>query len=185
VSRPVTVALTGGIAAGKSEALAAFTRQGAATASSDAFVHTLLSEDDGVRDAIRERWGEDAVGDRKRIGEIVFKDPAELEWLEQLLHPRTRALGEAWLESVDGPLAVIEIPLLFETGSEARFDKVVVITAPRELREERRGPFADREARLIPDAEKLERADFSYVNDGSLADLDAFVAGVVEKLSSS
>jgi dephospho-CoA kinase len=185
VSRPVTVALTGGIAAGKSEALAAFARHGGTTASSDAFVHTLLSEDDAVRDAIRARWGEDAVGDRKRIGEIVFKDPAELEWLEQLLHPRTRALGDAWLESVDGPLAVIEIPLLFETGGEARFDKVVVITAPRELREERRGPFADREARLIPEDEKLKRADFSYVNDGSLADLDAFVAGVVEKLSSS
>jgi dephospho-CoA kinase len=185
VPRPVTVALTGGIAAGKSEALAAFARHGGTTASSDAFVHALLSEDDGVRDAIRERWGEDAVGDRKRIGEIVFKDPAELEWLEQLLHPRTRALGDAWLESVDGPLAVIEIPLLFETGGEARFDKVVVITAPRELREERRGPFADREARLIPEEEKLKRADFSYVNDGSLADLDAFVAGVVEKLSSS
>jgi dephospho-CoA kinase len=185
VPRPVTVALTGGIAAGKSEALAAFARHGGATASSDAFVHTLLSEDAGVRDAIRERWGEDAVGDRKRIGEIVFKDPAELEWLERLLHPRTRVLGDAWLESVEGPLAVIEIPLLFETGGEARFDKVVVITAPRELREERRGPFADREARLIPEEEKLERADFSYVNDGSLADLDAFVAGVVEKLSSS
>jgi dephospho-CoA kinase len=137
-----------------------------------------------VRAAIRERWGEDAVGDRKRIGEIVFNDPAELEWLEQLLHPRTRALGATWLESVDGPLAVIEIPLLFETGGEARFDKVVVITAPRELREERRGPFADREARLIPEEEKLKRADFSYVNDGSLADLDAFVAGVVENLSS-
>ena len=183
--RPATVALTGGIAAGKSEALAAFARHGAATASSDAFVHTLLSEDDDVRAAIRERWGEDAVGDRTRIGEIVFKDPAELEWLEQLLHPRTRALGDAWLESVDGPLAVIEIPLLFETGGEARFDKVVVITAPRALREERRGPFADREARLIPEEEKLQRADFSFVNDGSLADLDAFVAGVVENLSSS
>ena len=183
--RPVTVALTGGIAAGKSEALAAFARHGAATASSDEFVHTLLSEDESVRDAIRARWGEEAVGDRKRIGEIVFKDPTELEWLEQLLHPRTRALGDAWLETVDGPVAVIEIPLLFETGGEARFEKVVVITAPRALREERRGPFADREARLIPEDEKLKRADFSYVNDGSLADLDAFVAGVVEKLSSS
>ena len=90
VQRPVTVALTGGIAAGKSEALAAFARHGAATASSDEFVHTLLAEDEDVRAAIRERWGEDAVGDRKRIGEIVFHDPAELEWLEQLLHPRTR-----------------------------------------------------------------------------------------------
>ena len=185
MKRPVTVALTGGIAAGKSEALAAFARRDAATASSDEFVHTLLAEDEGVRDAIRDRWGEGAVGDRKRIGEIVFQDPAELEWLEQLLHPRTRALGDAWLETVDRPLAVIEIPLLFETGGEARFDKVVVITAPRELRELRRGPFADREARLIPEEEKVRRADFSYVNDGSLADLDAYVAGVVESLSSS
>ena len=185
MQRPVTVALTGGIAAGKSEALAAFARHGAATASSDEFVHTLLAGDADVRDAIRERWGEDAVGDRKRIGEIVFKDAAELDWLEQLLHPRTRALGDAWLKSVDRPLAVVEIPLLFETGGEARFDKVVVITAPRELRELRRGPFADREARLIPEEEKVRRADFSYVNDGSLADLDAYVAGVVESLSSS
>ena len=185
MQRPVTVALTGGIAAGKSEALAAFARHGAATASSDEFVHTLLSEDEDVRDAIRARWGADAVGDRQRIGEIVFQDPPELEWLEQLLHPRTRALGDAWLETVSNPLAVIEIPLLFETGSEARFEKVVVITAPRELREKRRGSFADREARLIPEGEKLKRADFSYVNDGSLADLDAFVAGVVENLSSS
>ncbi len=185
MQRPVAVALTGGIAAGKSEALAAFARHGAATASSDELVHTLLAEDEDVRDAIRERWGEDAVGDRTRIGEIVFQDPAELEWLERLLHPRTRALGDVWLETVDRPLAVIEIPLLFETGGEARFDKVVVITAPRELRIERRGPFADREARLIPEEEKLRRADFSYVNDRSLADLDAFVAGVVENLSSS
>ena len=183
--RPLTVALTGGIAAGKSEALAAFARHGAATASSDEFVHTLLAEDKGVRDAIRERWGEDAVGDRKRIGEIVFQDAAELEWLEQLLHPRTRALANAWLRKVERPLAVIEIPLLFETGGEARFDSVVVITAPRDLRIERRGPFADREARLISEEEKLRRADFSYVNDGSLSDLDAFVAGVVETLSSS
>jgi dephospho-CoA kinase len=185
VQRPVTVALTGGIAAGKSEALAAFARHGAATASSDEFVHTLLADDEGVRDAIRERWGENAVGDRKRIGEIVFNDPAELDWLEQLLHPRTKALGDAWLETVDRPLAVVEIPLLFETGGEARFDKVIVITAPRALRERRRGSFADREARLLPEEEKLQRADFSYVNDGSLAELDAFVAGVVENLSSS
>ena len=98
--------------------------------------------------------------------------------------PRARALGDAWLESVESAV-IVEIPLLFETGGEVQFEKVVVITAPRELREDRRGRFADREARLIPEEEKLKRADFSYVNDGSLADLDAFVAGVVENLSSS
>jgi dephospho-CoA kinase len=80
---------------------------------------------------------------------------------------------------------VVEIPLHFETGGESRFDKVVVITAPRGIRERRRAGFSDREARLISDEEKVERADFAYVNEGTLADLDAFVAGVVETLSSS
>jgi dephospho-CoA kinase len=148
-------------------------------------VHRLLAEDEEVRAAIRERWGDDAVGNRRRIGEIVFADPTELEWLEQLLHPRTRVAANQWLTTVDRPLAVVEIPLLYETGGEERFDEVVVITASEELRRQRRGEFASREARLIPDAEKVARADYSYVNDGSLEDLDAFVAGVVESLSSS
>jgi len=185
VPRPVTVALTGGIAAGKSEALAAFKRHGAATASSDEFVHRLLSDDEDVREAIRERWGDDSVGDRARIATIVFDDRAELAWLEQLLHPKTRELAQDWLGTTGAPIEVVEIPLLFETGGETRFDKVVVITAPRDVRESRRAGFADREARLIPDEEKVARADFAYVNDGTLAELDAFVAGVVESLLSS
>jgi dephospho-CoA kinase len=183
--RPVTVAITGGIAAGKSEALAAFARRGAAVRSSDEVVHDLLAGDEDVRAAIRERWGEDAVGDRARIGEIVFADRAELEWLEQLLHPKTREAVDTWLEGVDAPLAVLEIPLLYETGGDRRFDAVVVITASPEQREARRGLFPEREARLIPDEEKRRQADFSFVNDGSLDALDAFVAGVVEKLLSS
>jgi len=187
VPRPLAVALTGGIAAGKSEALASFARHGAATASSDAIVHDLLAEDAEARAAIRGRWGEDAVDDRGRIGELVFADPDELE---QLLHPRVALAQRAWLDELaqraEPPaLAVVEIPLLFETGGEERFDAVVVITAPLELRERRRVSFAAREARLVPEAEKVRRADFAYVNDGSLEELDAFVAGVVERLSSS
>jgi dephospho-CoA kinase len=183
--RPVTVAITGGIAAGKSEALAAFARHGAVTASSDAVVHDLLAHDADVRESIRERWGDDAVGDRKRIGEIVFHDRDELTWLERLLHPKTREAIDAWVQGVDAPLAAVEIPLLYETGGETRFDKVVVITAPSGTRAARRRTGDDRETRLIPDEEKVQRADFSYVNDGSLEALDAFVAGVVEKLLSS
>lgn len=183
--RPVTVAITGGIAAGKSEALQAFARHGAATISSDAVVHELLASDEEVRGAIRDRWGEDAVGNRARIGELVFADRAELAWLEQLLHPKTRAAVDAWLQTVDAPLAVVEIPLLYETGGEARFDHVVVITATAEARAARRGPQAERETRLIPDEEKLARAGFGYVNDGSLEALDAFVATVVERVLSS
>ena len=95
--RPLAVALTGGIAAGKSEALAAFARHGAATLSADQLVHDLLANDEDVRAAIRARWGDEAVGDRARIGEIVFRDSAELEWLEQLLHPKTRVAADAWL----------------------------------------------------------------------------------------
>ena len=182
---PIRVAITGGIAAGKSEALAAFARHGAATASSDAVVHDLLAHDEDVRGAIRGRWGEDAVGNRARIAEIVFHDRDELAWLERLLHPRTRAAIDAWLAQVDAPLAAVEIPLLYETAGETRFDAVVVVTAPPAAREARRAVADERAARLIPDEEKLERADFSYVNDGSLEALDAFVAGVVEKLLSS
>jgi dephospho-CoA kinase len=185
VQRPRAVALTGGIAAGKSEALKAFARHGAATASADAIVHELLANDPEVREAIRARWGDDAVGDRARIGEIVFENREELDWLEQLLHPRVAQARQAWLEGVDAELAVMEIPLLYETGGESRVDAVVVITAPPEVRAARRGDFAERESRLIPDEEKLERADFAYVNDGTLEDLDRFVAGVVERLTAS
>jgi len=183
--RPLAVAITGGIAAGKSEALAAFARHGAATLSADEIVHDLLADDADVREAIRARWGDDAVGDRARMGEIVFRDRAELDWLEQLLHPRTRAAADAWLASVDAPLAVVEVPLLFETGGESRFAAVVVVTAPPDVREGRRPGLGERESRLLPDEEKVRRADFAFVNDGSLDALDAFVGEVIEALCAS
>lgn len=146
-----------------------------------------------MRAALRERYGDRvfAAGevDRGTLGRIVFAQPDELAWLERLLHPRTMARTEAWFEelaqSPDPPaLAVNEVPLLYETGSEGRFDAVVVVTAPRALREERAGARLDeREARLLPDEEKVRRADFAYVNDGSLDELDGFVAEVVETLT--
>jgi dephospho-CoA kinase len=79
---------------------------------------------------------------------------------------------------------VTEVPLLYEVGGDARFDAVVVISAAQDVRVSRQvRPMQDRERRLIPDEEKLSRADFAYVNDGSLEELDQFVSGVVEKLS--
>lgn len=92
MSRPLAVAITGGIGAGKSEALAAFARHGAEVISSDEIVHRLLATDDAVRNAIRERLGEDALGpderpDRAAIARIVFADREALAWLEALLHP--------------------------------------------------------------------------------------------------
>jgi dephospho-CoA kinase len=80
-------------------------------------------------------------------------------------------------------VAAIEIPLLFETGGEERFDAVVVITAPADVRAGRTGRGTDaRAARLLPDAEKVSRADFAYVNDGTLDELDAFVGQVLDRL---
>jgi dephospho-CoA kinase len=187
--RPLAVALTGGIAAGKSEALKAFARHGAATISSDALVHDLYRDDAELKDALRARWGDavfaDGEVDRAAVGRIVFADRGELAWLEAELHPRVRAATTDWLAGQTADVAVAEIPLLFETGGEARFDKVVVITAPAELRAERRGAFADREERLVPEEEKTRRADFAYVNDGTLEELDAFVAGVLEEVRRS
>jgi len=194
VRRPLAVAVTGGIAAGKSEALAAFARHGAAVASSDEIVHRVYREDDELKAALRERWGErvfaDGEVDRAAVGRIVFSDRDELDWLERQLHPRVareyrRWLGELAASPEPPALAVFEVPLLYETGGDARFDKVVVVTAPAPIRAGRRGAFADREARLIPDEEKVRRADFAFVNDGSLEALDAFAARVVEELASS
>jgi dephospho-CoA kinase len=186
VPRPIAVALTGGIAAGKSETLAAFARHGAATASSDEVVHRLYREDDELKAALRARWGDrvftDGEVDRAAVGELVFADRAELDWLEGMLHPRVRAAVDVWLAEQDADVAVVEIPLLYETGGEARFDRVVVITARPDVRETRRPGLGGRESRLVPDQEKLRRADFAYVNEGSLAELDAFVASVLEEL---
>ena len=187
--RPLAVALTGGIAAGKSEALQAFARHGAAVISTDDVVHRLYREDEGLQVALRDRWGErvfcDGGVDRSEIGRIVFADRGELDWLESELHPRVRAATDEWLAAQTADVAVAEIPLLYETGGEKRFDRVVVVTAPPEVREARRGAVADREDRLVPEEEKVRRADFCYVNDGSLEELDAFVAGVLEELRRS
>ena len=189
MKRPLAVALTGGIAAGKSEALHAFARHGAAVISSDDVVHRLYGEDDGLRESLRERWGDrvfrNGEVDRAEIGRIVFADRAELDWLESELHPRVRTAVTAWLAEQTADVAVAEIPLLYETGGEARFDRVVVVTAPAAVREARRSDLAEREARLVPEEEKVRRADFAYVNNGSLEELDDFVARVLEELRRS
>jgi dephospho-CoA kinase len=194
VNRPVAVAITGGIGAGKSEALKAFARHGAATVSSDEIVHHLLQRED-VRDAVVQRMGNgvlspEGVVDRGALGMVVFNDPDALEWLEQLLHPLVAAEYLTWREQLaelpNAPdVCVTEVPLLYETGGDQRFDKVVVVTAPTKLRRSRSTVATkEREARFIPDKEKAARADFAYTNTGSLEELDAFVKSVMESLAS-
>jgi dephospho-CoA kinase len=155
-------------------------------------VHRLY-RDPAVQAAMRERWGEQVFDgadiDRRAVGELVFADAAELDWLEALLHPLVVQEQGRWRAELDAApdpprVVVVEVPLLYETGGEARFDAVVVITAPEDVRAARTNVVgaADRGRRLIPDDEKVRRADFAYVNDGSLEELDSFVSDVLAKL---
>jgi dephospho-CoA kinase len=189
----LAVAITGGIGAGKSTALDAFRAHGAATVSSDEIVHHLVATDDAVRDALVERLGPEILGedgrpDRARIAEAVFGDPERLAWLEALLHPLVSREYLTWRErlaQLDDPprVCVTEVPLLYEVGAQDRFDKVIVITAPRALREQRRRvPRDNRDARLLPDREKVRRADYHYVNTGTFEDMFDWVGGVMAEL---
>jgi dephospho-CoA kinase len=193
LARPIAVAITGGIGAGKSEALAAFARHGAAVISSDDIVHRLLQENEAVREALRERFGDtvfavDGDVDRGAIAEIVFADREALDWLEGLLHPLVVDEYLSWRErlaELDDPpqVSATEVPLLYEVGGEDRFDAVVVVTAPPKVRDARSEVAAEqREPRLLPDPVKIAQADFAYVNDGSLEKLDDFVQAVLREL---
>jgi dephospho-CoA kinase len=191
---PIAVAITGGIGAGKSTALASFRRHGAATVSSDEIVHHLLATDPDVKAALVERLGRDILDEngapsRERIALRVFKDRDALDFLENLLHPLVSREYLTWREQLaqlpnPPKVAVTEVPLLYEVGAEKRFDKVVLITAPSKLREARRGGRRDdRETRLLPDREKAKWADFVYANTGTPEELDAWIADVMATLS--
>jgi dephospho-CoA kinase len=189
---PLTIGLTGGIAAGKSEALKAFARLGAATLSSDAVVHELL-EGEPLKRRLTERWGPEVVSfegvDRAKIGEIVFADPEELTWLEGQIHPLVQQRTAEWLLSLpaDTEVAVVEVPLLFEAGSDKVFGTTVAVVTADEVRRERaaaRGHALvdEREARQLTQVEKAERAEHVVVNDGSVEDLERALSALLVKL---
>jgi dephospho-CoA kinase len=179
-TKPLRVAVTGGIGAGKSEVLQAFARRGVPTISADEIVHELIANDAEVRAALEDRF---ATTDRGEIAAVVFRYPDELDWLEALLHPRVAAARERWLAGLDAPVAVAEIPLLYETGGERGFDAVIVVTASEDVRRARKPATVEgRSDRLLPDDEKVTRADFVYVNDGTLEQLDAWVGEVLSQL---
>ena len=189
---PLTIGLTGGIAAGKSEALAAFGRLGVATLSSDAVVHELL-DSEPLRGRLVGRWGAEVapggIVDRARIGEIVFADPEQLTWLEGQVHPLVGERIAAWLTGLpaEADVAVIEVPLLFESGMEGVFDTTVAIVTADEVRLERaaaRGHalVGEREARQLLQDEKAERAAHAIANDGSVEDLEQALSALLAKL---
>jgi dephospho-CoA kinase len=192
------VGLTGGLGAGKSTALAALERLGAATLSTDAVVHELYASDE-VRDAVVGRWGPEVapggVVDRAAVARHAFSDPEERAWLEGLIWPRVGQRVWAWREEVircrPAPAAgVVETPLLFEAGLEGAYDATIAVVAPEDLRAERaaaRGHHAvdERAARQLSQDEKARRATFAVVNDGSVADLEQELSGILAKLTTS
>ena len=191
---PLTIGLTGGIAAGKSEALAALDRLGAETISADSVVHELLGSEE-LRDLLVDRWGDDVapdgVVDRTAVGERVFEKPEELAWLESQIHPRVGARLDDWRRSLPDQtaFAVIEVPLLFETGMDKAFDTTIAVISDEEVRRERaaaRGHalVEERSARQLPQDEKAARADHVIRNDGTLEELERELSELLAKLSS-
>ena len=189
------IGLTGGIGSGKSEALAACRRAGAAVLSSDQIVHELL-ETDEVTDILEARWGEavlaDGKIDRSAVAQIVFNKPDELQWLEQNLFPLVGAEVAAWraeLEGADQPAAaVVEVPLLFEAGVEGAFDTTIAVVADKRLRQRRAASrdhraIDERAARQMTQEEKARRADHVIRNDGSLEDLEREVRRLLGRLT--
>jgi dephospho-CoA kinase len=190
------VGLTGGLGAGKSTALAALERLGAATLSTDAVVHELYASGE-VRDAVVERWGAEVapggVVDRSAVAARAFASGDERAWLEGMLWPRVGRRVADWREEVAArrppPVAaVVEVPLLFEAGLEGLYDATIAIVAPEDVRAERAGARGhaavdERSARQLPQEEKARRATFAVRNAGSVGDLEHELSSVLAKLT--
>jgi dephospho-CoA kinase len=191
------VGLTGGIGAGKSEALAALERLGAATLSSDAVVHEILATD-AARDALVERFGPEVAPagrvDRDAVARVVFDDHLARGWLERYLWPKVGERIANWrsgLYSQDPRprAAVVEVPLLFESHMESIFDHTIAVTAHDDLRTERIGErghsgVASREARQLSQEEKAQRAEFAVRNDGTVEELERELSSVLARIES-
>jgi dephospho-CoA kinase len=192
---PRLVGLTGGIGAGKSEALAALERLGAATLSTDAVVHELYADPEMVA-AVVGRWGDEVapggVVDRAAVARRAFAGDAERAWLEGQLWPRVGERLAAWVAEqrarTDPPRAlVVEVPLLFEAGMESGFDATIAIVAPEALREERAGArghaaVTERTSRQLSQSEKAARATYVVANEGTLGDLQTALSEVLDRL---
>jgi dephospho-CoA kinase len=181
--------------AGKSTALKALERLGAAVQSTDAVVHELY-EGERLRDAVVQRWGQEVAPagrvDRSAVAERAFVDEGERAWLESTIWPMVGERIGTWLEQArarsPAPRAtVIEVPLLFEAGMEGSYDVTIAVVASEALRQRRavgRGHALgkERDARQLSQEEKARKATFVVQNDGSVQELEGKLSGVLDKL---
>jgi dephospho-CoA kinase len=189
------IGLTGGIGAGKSTALGALERLGAATVSTDQIVHDLYSIPE-VRDAVVERFGGDVAPggeiDRAAVARQAFATPDDRAWLEGLLWPRVAEKMISWRAGLEQReprprVAVVEVPLLFEADMDGVFDATIAVVSDEELRAERAGrrghaALDERSQRQLSQAEKAARATHVVVNDGTEAELESTLSAVLDKL---
>lgn len=190
------IGLTGGIGAGKSTALDALERLGAAVISTDRVVHDLY-EDELVKAAVSDRFGDSVVTgglvDRGALAGRAFATDEDRAWLEGLLWPLVRERVGAWrqgLKDVSPPprAAVVEVPLLFESGMERAYDATIAVVADEDVRSQRAGSrghqaLAERSARQLSQKEKAQRATYVVVNDGTFDDLQSKLSAVLDKLN--
>ena len=185
------IALTGSIGMGKSTVARMFERAGIPVFDADAEVRRLQ----GPGGALVERIGQAFPGsvrngllDRDYLSKVVLEDPDRLAALEAIVHPAVRDARQAFIDANgDAPALLFEIPLLFETGGEQEFDKVVVVSAPAEVQRTRvlarpgmsAEKFEGLLARQVPDSEKRRRADFVVDTGADLSTTEAQVRDVV------
>jgi len=182
--KPLQIGLTGGIGSGKSAALDAFKKAGAAVVSADAVVHELSKPGKPAYRAIVRAFGEgvlvaDGALDRASLGESVFKNAAMRRKLEGIVHPIVRREMKRRVKAARGPVVVVDVPLLFENGLESEYDLTVSVSASRALCLKRvmrrdglsKAAVARRMSAQLPAKEKEKRADVVLRNEGSLASL--------------
>jgi dephospho-CoA kinase len=193
------VALTGGIATGKSYALAQFRKRGIPCLDADELAHGVTAPGTEATAAITARFGKEILAadgsvDRAKLGPIVFADADARRELESIVHPavyRAITAGLRAFELVDdAPLAIVDVPLLYETGAADKFDTVIVTTCPPAVQIARlieRGlteaAARQRLAAQWPADEKAARADFVINTGGAFAETDKQVDAVIRSLT--
>lgn len=194
---PTILGLTGSIGMGKSTVAAMFRDLGVPVFDADAAVHELQGPGGALLPAIEAQFP-DTIGplgvDRQKLGAAVFGDAQALARLEAIVHPAIAAMRNAFLrEHADRPLIVFDIPLLYEKGRGSQVDAVVVVSAAPEAQRERvlarpgmtEEKFAQILALQVPDAEKVDRADYVIDTSSTLAETRQAVTNLVRKLTST
>jgi dephospho-CoA kinase len=194
------IALTGGIATGKSYVLDQFRRRGVAVLDADHLTHGVMEAGTEATTAIATRFGADILApdgsvDRRKLGPIVFADASARRELEAIVHPavhRAIAAGVRASELMGDAIVIVDVPLLYEVGSEKDFDRVIVTSCSleKQLARLRERGFSEEAARQRiaaqwPTEKKAARADYVVTTDGTYAETDQRVAQILRELRSS